>query len=50
MSLVVPEYPEPRYTGDTGEVSATMRKADAPAEYEESNRALEIEKLLEQCP
>lgn len=34
MSLVVPEYPEPRYTGDTGEVSATMRKADAPADHE----------------
>jgi mannose-6-phosphate isomerase-like protein (cupin superfamily) len=34
MSLVVPEYPEPRYTGDTGEVSATMRKADAPADCE----------------
>jgi mannose-6-phosphate isomerase-like protein (cupin superfamily) len=25
-------YPEPRYTGETGEVSATFRRADAPAE------------------
>jgi mannose-6-phosphate isomerase-like protein (cupin superfamily) len=34
MSLLVPEYPEPRYTGDGGEVSATMRKSDCPADYE----------------
>jgi len=25
-------YPEPRYTGETGEVSATLRRADEPAE------------------
>ena len=25
-------YPEPRYTGDTGEVSATFRRASQPAE------------------
>jgi mannose-6-phosphate isomerase-like protein (cupin superfamily) len=34
VSLLVPEYPEPRYTGDSGEVSATMRKSDSPADYE----------------
>ena len=34
MSLVVPDYPEPRYTGDTGQVSATIRKADTPADLE----------------
>jgi mannose-6-phosphate isomerase-like protein (cupin superfamily) len=34
MSLLVPEYPEPRYTSDSGEVSATMRKSDSPADYE----------------
>jgi hypothetical protein len=34
MSLVVPQYPPPRYTGDTGEVSATMRTADTPANHE----------------
>jgi quercetin dioxygenase-like cupin family protein len=34
MSLVVPAYPQPRYTGETGEVSATLRRADAPADYE----------------
>ncbi|MEP7091212.1 MAG: cupin, partial [Nocardioidaceae bacterium] len=25
-------YPDPRYLGDPGEVSATLRRADAPAE------------------
>ena len=25
-------YPEPRYTGETGEVSATFRRAGEPAE------------------
>jgi hypothetical protein len=25
-------YPEPRYAGETGEVSATFRRADEPAE------------------
>jgi mannose-6-phosphate isomerase-like protein (cupin superfamily) len=34
MSLVMPEYPEPRYTGDTGEISATMRNADASPDLE----------------
>jgi len=34
MSLLVPAYPEPRYSGDSGEVSATMRKSDSPADCE----------------
>jgi quercetin dioxygenase-like cupin family protein len=34
MSLLVPRYPEPRYTGEAGEISATLRQADAPADYE----------------
>ena len=34
MSLHVPPYPPPRFTGDTGEVSATLRRGDAPADYE----------------
>jgi hypothetical protein len=34
MSLQVPGYPPPRYTGDSGEISATLRLADAPPDYE----------------
>jgi mannose-6-phosphate isomerase-like protein (cupin superfamily) len=34
MSLHVPEYPEPRYTGNSGELSASMRKSDSPADCE----------------
>jgi quercetin dioxygenase-like cupin family protein len=34
MSLHVPPYPPPRYTGESGEVSATLRRGDAPADYE----------------
>ena len=34
MSLHVPPYPPPRYTHDTGELSATLRRADAPADFE----------------
>ena len=34
MSLVVPPYPPPRYTKDHPEVSADLRKADTPADYE----------------
>lgn len=34
MSLLVPEYPDPRYTGDDGKVSAPLRRADTPADYE----------------
>ncbi|MCX2934798.1 cupin domain-containing protein [Mycobacterium sp. CVI_P3] len=33
MSLHVPPYPPPRYHGD-GDVSATLRKADTPPDYE----------------
>ena len=33
MSLHVPPYPPPRYDGN-GEVSATLRKADTPADFE----------------
>ncbi len=33
MSLHVPPYPPPRYDGD-GEISATLRKADTPADFE----------------
>jgi mannose-6-phosphate isomerase-like protein (cupin superfamily) len=34
MSLVVPPYPPPRYTQDQPEVSATLRRADQPADHE----------------
>jgi hypothetical protein len=34
MSLHVPPYPPPRYTGDTGEVSATLRTADTPPDFQ----------------
>jgi len=34
MSLHIPPYPPPRHTADTGEVSATLRRADAPSDYE----------------
>jgi quercetin dioxygenase-like cupin family protein len=34
MSLVVPPYPPPRYIKDEPEVSATLRTADTPADYE----------------
>ena len=34
MSLVSPQYPPPRYTGERGVVSATLRRADAPADYQ----------------
>ena len=34
MSLHVPPYPPPRYTADTGEVSATLRKADTPPDFQ----------------
>ena len=34
MSFVVPRYPPDRYTRDEPEVSATLRRADTPADYE----------------
>jgi mannose-6-phosphate isomerase-like protein (cupin superfamily) len=34
MSFVAPDYPSPRYTGDTGEISARLRSADTPADYD----------------
>jgi quercetin dioxygenase-like cupin family protein len=34
MSVVIPPYPEPRYSHDTGEISATLRRSDAPPDYE----------------
>jgi mannose-6-phosphate isomerase-like protein (cupin superfamily) len=34
MSLVLPSYPPPRYTGDAGEVTAWLKRADEPADYE----------------
>jgi quercetin dioxygenase-like cupin family protein len=34
MSLVVPPYPPRRYLKDEPEVSATLRKADTPPDYE----------------
>ncbi|OBF92913.1 cupin [Mycobacterium sp. 852002-51163_SCH5372311] len=34
MSLVVPSYPPPRYTGDAGEVTARLKRADEAADYE----------------
>lgn len=33
MSIVGPSYPPVRYTGDTGEVTATLRQGDAPPDY-----------------
>ncbi len=34
MSLVVPPYPPPRYTADTPEVSAWLKRGDEPADYD----------------
>jgi mannose-6-phosphate isomerase-like protein (cupin superfamily) len=34
MSLVVPPYPPPRYTNDEPEVSAWLRRGDAPPDYD----------------
>lgn len=34
MSLVVPPYPQPRYTKNEPEVSAWLKQADAPPDYE----------------
>jgi len=34
MSLVVPPYPPPRYTKDEPEVSAWLKRADEPPDYE----------------
>jgi mannose-6-phosphate isomerase-like protein (cupin superfamily) len=34
MSLLVPPYPPTRYTKDQPALSATLRKADTPADYE----------------
>jgi mannose-6-phosphate isomerase-like protein (cupin superfamily) len=34
MSLVVPPYPEPRYLDDQPEVSAWLKRADEPPDYE----------------
>jgi mannose-6-phosphate isomerase-like protein (cupin superfamily) len=34
MSLVTPDYPPQRYTADSGEISATMRRGDTPADHE----------------
>jgi mannose-6-phosphate isomerase-like protein (cupin superfamily) len=34
MSLVVPPYPPPRYLNDEPEVSARLRRADEPPNYE----------------
>jgi len=34
MSLVVPPYPPPRYTKDEPEVSAWLKRADQPPDYE----------------
>jgi quercetin dioxygenase-like cupin family protein len=39
MSLLVPRYPEPRHTGEAGKITATLRQADAPADYESSGIA-----------
>lgn len=36
MSLVVPPYPPPRYTKDEPEVSAWLKRADSPPDYETS--------------
>jgi mannose-6-phosphate isomerase-like protein (cupin superfamily) len=34
MSLVVPPYPPPRYTKDEPEVSAWLKRAESPPDYE----------------
>jgi mannose-6-phosphate isomerase-like protein (cupin superfamily) len=34
MSLVVPPYPPPRFTKDEPEVSATLRRASEPPDYD----------------
>ena len=34
MSLVVPPYPPPRFTKDHPEASATLRRGDAPPDYD----------------
>jgi len=34
VSLIVPPYPPDRYTGDEPEVSASLRRADQPADYD----------------
>jgi mannose-6-phosphate isomerase-like protein (cupin superfamily) len=34
MSLIVPPYPPPRFTKDEPEVSASLRRGDAPADYD----------------
>jgi mannose-6-phosphate isomerase-like protein (cupin superfamily) len=34
VSLVVPPYPPPRYTEDKPEVSAWLKRADSPADYQ----------------
>lgn len=34
MSLIVPPYPPARYTKDEPEVSASLRRADQPADYD----------------
>jgi mannose-6-phosphate isomerase-like protein (cupin superfamily) len=34
MSLHLPPYPPPRYAGENGEVSATLRRADQPPDHE----------------
>lgn len=33
MSIVEPSYPPARYTGDSGEITATLRPGDAPPDY-----------------
>ncbi|PRC57183.1 cupin, partial [Mycobacterium sp. ITM-2017-0098] len=34
MSLVVPPYPPPRYTAAAPEVSAWLKRADEPPDYD----------------
>src|SRR5258705_12619746 len=34
MSLVLPPYPPPRYTKDQPEISARLRRGDAPPDYD----------------
>src|SRR5438128_12647836 len=34
MSLVVPPYPPPRYTKDEPEISAWLKRAEEPPDYE----------------
>jgi mannose-6-phosphate isomerase-like protein (cupin superfamily) len=34
MSLIVPRYPPPRFTNEQPEVSATLRRADEPPDYD----------------